>query len=375
MTRTMSIGAALAAAVLAVVVAHEVPSAQRRIVSGDPQTAVIRTWRCLTRSIADQSAFRPPAEIACETESARSPLRLAPRGPLRQERPLVAPAAPASLAARILDGTVELTWNAGGGGDPAASYVIEAGSASGLSDLVNVDTGTAATTLTATGVAPGTYFVRVRARNASGTSPASNEIIVIVGGGCSTPPGVPTLLTALVNGSAVTLAWERPAGPCRPTSYVIEAGSAPGLSNLAIVATGSDHTGFSAAAVPAGTYYVRVRAANAAGTSAPSNEAMFTIAPCAGLPGAPTGFSAAVSGGTVVLTWNAAGGSPTSYVVEAGTVSGGSNIAIIDTGTAATTLTAEAGPGTYYVRMRARNACGVSAPSAEIAVVVQPPGS
>jgi len=42
------------------------------------------------------------------------------------------------------------------------------------------DTGTPATTLAAPGVAAGTYFLRIRARNACGTSAPSNEAVAVV---------------------------------------------------------------------------------------------------------------------------------------------------------------------------------------------------
>ena len=41
-------------------------------------------------------------------------------------------------------------------------------------------TGTAATTLVATGVGSATYFVRVRARNSCGMSTSSNEVAIVV---------------------------------------------------------------------------------------------------------------------------------------------------------------------------------------------------
>jgi hypothetical protein len=81
--------------------------------------------------------------------------------------------------------------------------------------------------LTATSVASGTYYVRVRARNASGTGAASDEIVVTVTGACPLA-GSPSELTSSVAGSDVTLTWQPPAGVWRPTAYVIEAGSATG---------------------------------------------------------------------------------------------------------------------------------------------------
>lgn len=255
-------------------------------------------------------------------------------------------------------------------GDPGGAFVFEAGSARGRSDLANADIGSA-TALTATGVPSGAYFVRVRARSASGTSAPSDEVFFAVTGADCTTPNSPVSLNAVVSGTSVTLTWQAPNGPCPAMSYLIEAGSAPGMSNLASFSTGTTATSFSTTGVSAGNYYVRVRSVNAAGASGPSSEVQFTIGgPCANVPGAPTAFTSSVSGTTVVLSWVAPPGSVTSYVLEAGSTTGASNLVVTDTGNAATSLTATAGAGTYYVRVRARSACGTSAPSNEITVIV-----
>lgn len=65
-------------------------------------------------------------------------------------------------------------------GEGATSYIIEAGSGTGLSDLASFDTGSTATTFRADGVAAGTYFIRVRAVNGCGVSAASVAAILIV---------------------------------------------------------------------------------------------------------------------------------------------------------------------------------------------------
>src|SRR5262249_50099942 len=157
------------------------------------------------------------------------------------------------------------------GGAPT-SYVIQAGSTTGSSDLANFDTGSTLTSLTATNVSPATYFVRVLARNAGGTGPPSNEVVVTVASSCASPPGPPEGLSATVNGSTVTLVWQAASSGCSAASYVIQAGSAPGLSNRANFSTGNPVPSFTAGNVAAGVYYVRVLGANAAGTSAASNE-------------------------------------------------------------------------------------------------------
>jgi hypothetical protein len=86
------------------------------------------------------------------------------------------PGATNRLATAASESTVQLTWEPAAG---AASYVIEVGSASGLSDIGRLTTH-AATSLTASEVKTGTYFTRVRARNLCGVGAASNEVIVRV---------------------------------------------------------------------------------------------------------------------------------------------------------------------------------------------------
>ena len=65
----------------------------------------------------------------------------------------------------------------------------------------------------------------------------------------------------------VNLSWSAPNGGPPPAGYVIEAGSAPGLADLASLNVGNV-TSFTTTAPP-GVYYVRVRAVNDRGTSAP----------------------------------------------------------------------------------------------------------
>src|SRR5438874_8853098 len=84
----------------------------------------------------------------------------------------------------------------------------------------------------------------------------------------------PGNLTATASGSSVALAWTAPDSGELVQSYVIEAGSSPGGINLANFSTGSTATTYSASGVPAGSYYVRVRARTASGVGPPSNEAL-----------------------------------------------------------------------------------------------------
>lgn len=279
--------------------------------------------------------------------------------------PNLPPGPPANLTFVVSGSAVTLNWTAPATGGAPTSYLIEAGSSAGTSNFT-FDTGNTLTSFGTAGVAPGVYYVRVRARNVAGSSGPSNEVIVIVGGlGCTGPPGAPGSLTMTINGPIVTLTWTAAAG--QPTTYVIEAGTAPQLTDIANVATGSVGTSLSVAAPP-GTYFVRVRARNACGTGGPSNEIVVLVA--GGAPGPPSGLTVSVIGAIVTLNWTAATGGPTTYVIEAGSSSGLSDLARFLTGNTATTLTVAAPSGTYFVRVRAANALGTSAPSNEIVVLV-----
>ena len=215
----------------------------------------------------------------------------------------IAPAAPSNFSASASGSTVTLHWSAPSSGDAVTSYVIEAGSSPGLANLANFWTLTTSTTFSASGVAAGTYYVRIRATNSGfaggGTSDASNEAVLTVGAVTCVAPGAPSNLRMTANaGGVVVLAWSAADG--NPTSYLVEAGTGPGLSDLANRNLGSAGTGFTITEVAAGTYYVRLRATNSCGTSSPSNELTVTAGGAAPTP--PTTTPIPSGTGTTVTT-------------------------------------------------------------------------
>src|SRR5262245_63393976 len=52
----------------------------------------------------------------------------------------VAPAPPSGLSATVTGSTVTLTWTAPAGGDPPTSYIVDAGSMAGASNVATFDT-------------------------------------------------------------------------------------------------------------------------------------------------------------------------------------------------------------------------------------------
>ena len=167
-------------------------------------------------------------------------------------------------------GAPVLSWSAAPGAAPSA-YELRAGPAPGVHGFITVPT--TATSLSTAGAPAGTYYAVVAGVNACGVSVASNEVQVIVA--APGAPAAPTALAASVTGTTVSLSWTPPAGAI--TGYVLEAGSAPGLANLVAGLTLGSTPSFTRANVPSGTYFVRVRAANGALASAPSNEVVVTV--------------------------------------------------------------------------------------------------
>lgn len=193
-------------------------------------------------------------------------------------------------------------------------------------------------------------------------------------------PPPPTTPEILVRGSRLTMSWTAPPLGARPSAYVIEGGSSPGGRNLANFSTGNTDTSFSANGLAAGTYFVRMRSANAFGAGAATLEQAVVVgaAGCSGPPAPPLDLQASVGGSTVTMTWREAPQSiATSYRLLAGTASGGSDIGAFDVG-GTTSFSTAAPPGAYFVRAQAVNPCGVGAPSAEAVAVVGsvavPPG-
>jgi hypothetical protein len=161
--------------------------------------------------------------------------------------------------------TLNLTWrNNPSGGTPRTIALDVSGS---IATSINLPA--SAESFTYTGVPPGSYSFTVRAGNAAGFSAPSNAVTLSFPGAC-VAPDPPGGLAATVVGRIVTLTWTAPTvGPA--TGYRIEAGSAPGLDNLARLDMRSSATTFTTPAPP-GLYHVRLRATSPCGVSAPTAD-------------------------------------------------------------------------------------------------------
>lgn len=90
-----------------------------------------------------------------------------------------APGAPSGLDYSKTGDNVTLTWTAPSDDVPVTTYVIEAGSKSGLNDQGTFVAPGSATSFQRQAPA-GVYHVRMFARNACGTSPASQDVVVSI---------------------------------------------------------------------------------------------------------------------------------------------------------------------------------------------------
>jgi Metallo-peptidase family M12B Reprolysin-like/Bacterial Ig domain len=280
-----------------------------------------------------------------------------------------APDAPTGLVSSAEGTVVTLTWTPALTGSAPTSFVVELGTAPGTTTLPTQTVVSPAARLSLA-LPAGNYYARVRAVNAVGQSAPSPEASVTVVEP-SPIPGPPGNFSATTSGTTVIFTWTASTVGAAASHYLIEAGSAPGLANLATLDTGSEATSLDVPNVPRGTYWVRVRGANTAGTGAPSQDVsvvMGASAGCVGLPAAPVLLTPVVSGVNVSLSWNAPtmGRVPTGYVLFAGSASGLSNLASVGTGSAATSFAASAPAGVYFVRIAASNACGVGPVSNEV---------
>jgi hypothetical protein len=242
---------------------------------------------------------------------------------------------------------VLLRWSPPAIGPTPTGFVIEGGAAPG-EVLATVPTGSAAPGFSFESPT-GAFYVRVHSLAGAERSAASNEIRLFVE--TATPPSPPANLLALVSGSTVGLTWRNTFEGGAPTSMVLDVtGGVNGSLPFGMMESGT------IAGVPGGTYTLRLRALNDAGSSSPS-EPIAVVVPgaCSGAPQPPINLQVGHVGNVAYVLWDlpTAGPAPLSYIVN---VSGAYVGTIPVSGR---WLTAMAGPGAYHVSVQGVNECGI----------------
>jgi subtilisin family serine protease len=176
-----------------------------------------------------------------------------------------APGAPGNLNVNVVSpGNAALfTWTPPSTGGTPSLYNLVASNTSGGAPIAQLNFPASMSSLPVGNIPAGQYFVQLRAGNAGGFGPFSNEVSLLVA-----PPGAPTLNPATVVGNQVSLGWSAGSGPAA-TSFLVRARLAPGAPVIASLPVGG--TGITVPAPP-GTYFVTVHGVNAVGTGPASNE-------------------------------------------------------------------------------------------------------
>jgi predicted phage tail protein len=275
--------------------------------------------------------------------------------------------------------SVPLSWTAPtlpGDGAGILGYNIYEGTTAGGENYTTPVNGSSLVTGTTYTVFPlttgTTYYFTVKAVNAEGSSPASNEE-------SATPtvnaPGAPTGVTATAGNASAQVSWTAPAstGTSSITGYSVTSFPviAPpvGCTNQLVLTC--DFTGLGN-----GTAYTfTVVAINGSGPG-PSSAPSAAVTPAVGVPNAPTALTATfLSTTSDTLTWTLStenGSTVTGYNVYEATTSGGpwtffgsTSGAVIHT-LPVTGLT----PGvTYYFTVKASSAYGLSAASNQASLI------
>jgi hypothetical protein len=195
---------------------------------------------------------------------------------------------------------------------------------------------------------------------------AVNALYVLSSLSAVVPPAAPALTSPSNGATAVainpTLNWASSTGA---TSYGVQVSTSPSFTSTVVNQTGITTTSYAVSGLSNNTtYYWRVNATNAAGTSAWSGSRSFTTIVAA--PSAPT-LSSPADGATGVatnptLSWNASTGAA-SYGLQVSTSSSFSSTVVNQTGITTTSYAASglSNNATYYWRVNATNAGGTSA--------------
>ena len=273
--------------------------------------------------------------------------------------PYTTPDAPTNLRVTGLgNAQVSIAWSApaNNGGESVDTYTVSyrAGSTGSWTPLV-----TSAETSTITGLTNGTtYEFRVQAFNARGGGALSGIVAAIP----RTIPGAPTMNSTVVLGNqTLQVSWSAPTstGGNAVTGYVLSFATTDSFASAVTVPLSANVNSHTITDLANGTtYFVRVVAVNAAGTSLPSLSVSGIPRT---IPSAPQNVAVAAGVRSVTATWQApssnGGNAITTYSVSFST-DGIAWSNPVTTPSLTHTLTGLIATSRYYVRVAATNAAG-----------------
>jgi len=199
----------------------------------------------------------------------------------------IAPTAPTGVSATATGTSVTVGWTTSTDNVGVTGYSLYRGTTSGFTtDASSKIADVTGVSYLDTVPGPGTYYYRATAFDAAGNvSAASSSASVSIAD--TTPPTVPSGLTASVAGSTVTLAWVASTDNVAVTGYTVYRGATAGFTaDASSRVAGTTTTSYTDSNLGAGTYYYRVLALDAASNASVASDAASTtvVAP----PGQPT---------------------------------------------------------------------------------------
>lgn len=278
------------------------------------------------------------------------------------------PTPPINLSATTVSSSkINLAWT--NVATDATSIKVERQTGSGGWTLVTSVAATA-TTYSDTGLTPATtYSYRVRACNDIDGTPSNVASATTL----DVPPVAPTSLTATATGqTTISLAWTDNSG--NESGFKIERKTGAGGTYAQIAVTAANATSFGDTGLTKNTtYYYRIRATNAIGDSAYSNEANATTKDSP--PNAPSSLTAtAPAYNQVNLSWVDNSTNEQGFYIERATGSGSfARIATVTANTVTFSDFTVTGATTYSYRVQAYNTGGPSAYSNTVAITTPNP--
>ncbi len=265
---------------------------------------------------------------------------------------IVVPSVPASVNAQaIAMNSIKVTWEDVAN---AAEYVIRYSKVTGgtSAEVTSEDA-----VITINGLEENTqYTVTVTARNSAGSSVPSAAALCTTLSRPLEKPSVPSNVTAAVlSENSINVTWDLVTNASMYTVlYSTQANGTfttrTSVTNSLVIESLNAST----------TYYVKVTAANAAGTSDASEVASAkTQEPAVQAPSAPVLAVATVADTSLKVTWSAVSNA-SAYIIERSVTSSGSFSAVCTTSALSYTDTKCSANTTYYYKGKAGNSAGYS---------------
>src|SRR5690606_21861258 len=273
-------------------------------------------------------------------------------------QPLAAPSALSAMAAGASQ--INLSWTDNSSNETGFEIQRSLSSGSGFTTIHT--TAANATSYNNTGLnSSTTYYYRVRAVNAEGSSEYTSNASATTGAETIAAPS--NLVATTASSTSINLTWND--NSSNETGFQIQRAPTSGGTYSTIHTTAANVTSYTNTGLSSNTtYYYRVRATNGTINSAYTSLASATTTVTLAAPGCV--MARAVSSTTVELSWGDSNTAESGYQIERST-SPTSGFSVVTTTGANTTAYTDKGVtagNTYYYRIKAKAGSSLSAASA-----------